>query len=72
MRPRAAVFCVNEVLRRGQLECRVLGRELTAAGFEVIAHVCTDSEESIRFQLGICPARGPDRHVRRSRRTRTM
>ncbi|HOE69350.1 MAG: putative competence-damage inducible protein [Candidatus Omnitrophica bacterium ADurb.Bin314] len=56
MRPRAAVFSVgNEVLKGSVVNSNAafLGRELTAAGFEVIAHaVCTDSEESIRFQLG--------------------
>lgn len=56
MKPAAAVLSIgNEILRGSVVNTNAafLGRELSGAGFEVIAHaVAPDSEEAIRFQLG--------------------
>lgn len=55
MNPTAAILSVgNEVLRGCVVNTNAafLGRELTAAGFEVISHgVCADTQEAIRFRL---------------------
>lgn len=56
MKPAAAVLSIGNELLRGSVvntNAAFLGRELSSAGFEVIAHVVApDAEEAIRFQIG--------------------